>query len=224
MTIKKEAAFIAAFIAAEMLLVFPGDIIGQVLNKSGFVRFQNVDPTDPCSNHNYIVWNIVNGFLSGCKAGTWVYVAGNTGPTGPAGTGSTGATGATGVTGATGSGASVTHVITYSFDGLGAVLTTGDSGRYPTARFACTITTYDASILPSGSLSVDIWKKAGAIPTSSDKISGSSPIDITSNVLVQSGSVSGWSPVSVATGDVFGASIASVTNATSGTIQIWCTP
>jgi hypothetical protein len=155
-------------------------------------------------------------------------VTGSTGATGVTGaTGSTGATGATGATGVTGStgatGATgpTQHVISFSVDGQGAVPAVGDILVYPTAAFACTITRIDISGNPSGSITVDVWKRAGAIPTSAQKISASAPLTLSSAQLAQNGSISGWS-TSVSSGDVFGFSIATVSAVTKVLGQIWC--
>ena len=100
-------------------------------------------------------------------------------------------------------------------------LATGDIKYYPTVDFSCTINRIDISSDQSGSLTVDVWKKAGAIPTSGDKISASAPLTLSSAQLAQNGSISGWT-TSVTSGDVFGFSVASATTVTKAVGQIWC--
>jgi hypothetical protein len=113
------------------------------------------------------------------------------------------------------------HVITFAINGGGSAITTGALGVFPTADYACTINRYDVSGTPSGSITVDIWKAAGAIPTSSDKISASAPVTLSSTTLNQNGSLAGWSKT-VTAGDVFGGTIASASAVTAVTVQIWC--
>ncbi len=113
------------------------------------------------------------------------------------------------------------HTITFSISGGGSTITTGDVLSYPTAAFSCTINRVDISGNPSGSITVDVWKAAGAIPTSGNKISASAPVTLSTSQLNQNGSISGWT-LGVSSGDVFGASVATVSSLTSATVQIWC--
>jgi len=101
------------------------------------------------------------------------------------------------------------------------VITPGDQGVYPSSRFACTINAIDISAKESGSITVDVWKKAGGIPTGSDKISASAPMTLSSAQLNQAGSVSTWTKA-VASGDVFGFSVVTVSTVTRVVGQIWC--
>lgn len=113
------------------------------------------------------------------------------------------------------------HVITFVIDGGGSAINTGDLNLFPTANYDCTINRTDISADVSGSITVDIWKDAGAIPTAADKISASAPVTLSSAQLNQNGSITGWS-TSVSAGDVFGATVATATTVTRVTIQIWC--
>lgn len=83
----------------------------------------------------------------------------------------------------------------------------------------------------SGSLSVDVWKKAGtppptatapSIPTVTDKISASAPVAIASALSAASGTsgVSTWT-TAVAAGDSITFSVASVTTFTSITVELY---
>lgn len=113
------------------------------------------------------------------------------------------------------------HVISFVLDGGGSALTTGDLQVFPTAAYSCTINRTDVSSDASGSITVDIWKKAGAIPAAADKISASAPVTLSSQQLNQSGSISGWT-TAVTAGDVFGGTIASAATVKRVTVQVWC--
>ncbi len=113
------------------------------------------------------------------------------------------------------------HAIPFGVDGGGSVLTTGDIHLYPPVNFACTINRIDISGYPSGSITVDVWKAATAIPASGNKISASAPLTLSSSQLSQNGSLTGWT-TSVSIGDVFGFSIASVTTVQNVTGVLWC--
>lgn len=113
------------------------------------------------------------------------------------------------------------HAIEFTIGNGTDVISTGDAGVYPTAAFACTIIRTDISGKQSGSITVDVWKAAGAIPTSGNKISASAPITLSSSQLNQNGSISGWT-TSVSSGDVFGFSVATVGTVTQVVGQIWC--
>jgi hypothetical protein len=128
---------------------------------------------------------------------------------------------ATGVFGALSAGAGQLHSISFVIDGGGSVIVTGDAKVYPTADFSCTINRWDISADQSGSITIDVWKAAGAIPTSGNKISASAPLTLSTAQLAQNGSRTGWT-AGVSAGDVFGFSVATVTTVTRVTGQIWC--
>jgi hypothetical protein len=113
------------------------------------------------------------------------------------------------------------HSISVSLDGGGVAITTGDVGFFPTTAFACTINRVDISGSPSGSITIDVWKAAGAIPTGANKISASAPLTLSSSQLSQNGSISGWT-TSVASGDVFGFTVVTAATVQKVTGQIWC--
>lgn len=113
------------------------------------------------------------------------------------------------------------HSIAVSLDGGGVAITTGDVGVFPTAAFACTINRVDISADQSGSITIDVWKRAGAIPTSAQKISASAPLTLSSSQLSQNGSLTGWT-TAVASGDVFGFTVVTAATVQKVTGQIWC--
>lgn len=63
----------------------------------------------------------------------------------------------------------------------------------------------------AGSGSIEVWKKAGGIPTSADKISGSDPLALASASYARKTSFSGWSTLAFAAGDVLVFKLASST-------------
>ena len=113
------------------------------------------------------------------------------------------------------------HSVSFVIDGGGSVISTGDAKVYPTADFACTINRIDISADQSGSATVDVWKAAGAIPTSGNKISASAPLTLSSAQLAQNGLLAGWT-LTVSVGDVFGFNVATATTVTRIVGQIWC--
>lgn len=127
----------------------------------------------------------------------------------------------TGAFSALSAGAGQLHSISFVIDGGGSTILTGDAKVYPTADFACTINRIDISADQSGSITVDVWKAAAAIPTSGNKISASAPLTLSAAQLAQNGSLTGWS-TAVSVGDVFGFNVATATTVTRVTGQIWC--
>lgn len=143
-------------------------------------------------------------------------------PCPPAGaTGPTGATGPAGTTGGTGSQGPSLHAITFSIDGGGVAIATGAIGQFSPVDYACTITRVDVTSDQSGSITIDIWKSAGAIPTGANKISASAPITLASSQISLAGSLTGWT-TSVSIGDVFGGTVATASTVTKATAVIWC--
>jgi hypothetical protein len=120
-----------------------------------------------------------------------------------------------------GAAASQLHSISFVIDGGGSVIALGDAKVYPTADFTCTINRWDISADQSGSITVDVWKAAGAIPVAGNKISASAPLTLSTAQLAQNGSLSGWT-LGVSSGDVFGFSVATATTVTRVTGQLWC--
>ncbi len=104
-------------------------------------------------------------------------------------------------------------------------LSTGDTGCYGAAGpYSGTINRVDilgnASSLATCSITVDVWKAAGAYPTSGNKISASAPATLSTAKVAASGSLSGWT-TAVAAGDIFGATIASVTGCVYASMTVY---
>ena len=114
------------------------------------------------------------------------------------------------------------HAITIPIGGAPIVTGTSGVGTPATANFSCTINKAQAVADASGSITVDVWKAAGAIPNSGNKISASAPVTLSSSQLNQDSDISGWD-TTVSSGDVFWANVATVDGSlTSATVQIWC--
>jgi hypothetical protein len=125
-------------------------------------------------------------------------------------------------------GAGQVHTIGFNIGVAGTVISTGDIGFYPGnasnnghGGFSCTIRGVTVSGKPSGSITVDVWKKNGGIPTSADKISASAPITLSSSQWQGDGSLTGWFK-DVSPGDVFGFSVASAATVETVTGVIYC--
>lgn len=125
-------------------------------------------------------------------------------------------------------GAGQVHTISFAIDSGSTVITTGDIGLYPAnaknngnAGFSCTIKSYTLTGTPSGSITVDVWKKNGAVPTSADKISASAPMALSSSTFQGDGSLTGWKK-DISPGDVFGFSVATAATTTKATGVIYC--
>ena len=119
------------------------------------------------------------------------------------------------------SGGNSLHAISFAIDGGGAAIATGDLNIFPEAHYSCTIRRAFASAYPSGSITVDIWKTNAAIPTSSNKISASAPVTLSSAQRSVDTTLTGWT-TSVVDGDVFGATVATASTVQKVTIQLWC--
>ncbi len=119
----------------------------------------------------------------------------------------------------------VPHSINLIFNG-GSSLLTGDNGFFP-GNGPLTGTVSRVDISGSGAAGAactatfDIWKRNAAIPTSSQKISGTDPAALTAANLHQSGSIASWTNTTVAVNDVWSGTVASNTDCTSALIQVW---
>ncbi len=103
----------------------------------------------------------------------------------------------------------VGHTISIPIAGSPIVTGTGSVGIPGLANFACTINKAQIVGNAPGSITVDVWKAAGAVPSSGGKISASAPVTLSSAQLNQNSSLTGWT-ATVTAGDVFWATVASV--------------
>lgn len=113
------------------------------------------------------------------------------------------------------------YMIPLVIDGRGAEIPMGDIEQIFVANFFCNINRIDVSGTPSGSITVDIWNAAGAIPTSGDKISASAPATLSSSRLNLNGSLAAWT-TGVSPGNVISGSVVTVSTVEYVTIQMWC--
>jgi hypothetical protein len=113
------------------------------------------------------------------------------------------------------------HQISFTVDGAGSPVATGTLKDFPTVNFACTINRVTIAADKSGSIAIDIWKTNGAIPTSTNKISSSAPVTLSSSQLNQNSGLTGWT-TAVSPGDVFGFNVTSASTVTHAVGQLWC--
>ncbi len=114
---------------------------------------------------------------------------------------------------------------TFAINGNGSAISTGALLVFSETETGGTIykvlTTGTATSGPANcSITMDIWKKNAALPTSSDKISASAPATLSSAQLSTDTTLTGWSKT-VAAGDIFSGSVATSSGCVSATIQIW---
>ena len=128
-----------------------------------------------------------------------------------------------GAGGGSGPGGSVSRSITIPIAGdpIGTGTTNVGIPSTP-VQFSCTVNKVTLAANAAGSLTVDVWKKAGAVPSASDKISASAPATLSSAQVNSNSAITGWT-TAVSSGDVFWASVASADGIlTTATVQIWC--
>lgn len=118
-----------------------------------------------------------------------------------------------------------THNVTFVLNGGGSTITSGDAFTYiGSGPLSGTINRVDISgggtAGATCSITVDIWKRNAAIPSSANKISASAPATLSTANLSQSGSLSGWS-TSVSANDVWDANVATVTGCVQVIVQVW---
>jgi hypothetical protein len=101
-----------------------------------------------------------------------------------------------------------------SLDGGGAPIVVGTYG-FVRVPFDCTIVSAETLADQSGSISVDVWKKAysGFPPASGDKISASAPMALSSAQKNVDTTLTGWT-VALKAGDILSFNVSSVTTCT----------
>lgn len=112
----------------------------------------------------------------------------------------------------------ITRVIGITVDGNGGVISTGVKG-YIKIPFACTINSWSIVSNASGSVVVDVWKAANAIPTVANTITAAAKPSLTSQQINSSSTLTGWA-TAVSANDVIGFNIDSATTVSRITIEI----
>jgi hypothetical protein len=120
-----------------------------------------------------------------------------------------------------GSGNALIAAITYVFDGGGAVLTTGVKGDL-LIPFACTINSATLQADQSGSIVIDIWKKAyatSAPPTVANTITAAAKPTLTTAQSSQDATLTGWT-TAITANDMLRFNIDSITTCTRVTLTL----
>jgi len=110
--------------------------------------------------------------------------------------------------------------IEFVISGGSGAITTGQKGYLP-IDFSCTIKQARLISDQSGSIVIDVWKKAGAVPTVSDTIDASALPTLSSAQLSTDTTLTGWT-TSVTAGDIFGFNVNSATTVTQVTLALQC--
>lgn len=110
--------------------------------------------------------------------------------------------------------------IIYVVDGGGSALTTGVKGDL-SIPFSCTITSWRLLADQSGSITMDVWKDTygNYPPISTDSITGSAAISITSNAKNESSTLTGWT-TAITAGDTLRFNVSSVSTITRATLTL----
>lgn len=106
-----------------------------------------------------------------------------------------------------------------TMDGGGSAITTGVKG-FVTIPFACRITGWYIVADVSGSIVIDVWKAAGAVPTVANSIAGSEKPTLSSGTVANDVSLTTWTTLDVAAGDVIGFNVDSASTVTKCTLSI----
>lgn len=109
--------------------------------------------------------------------------------------------------------------VTVTIDGGGSAITTGALGKFPTIPYSGTIQSIEIAADQTGSIVVDIWKAASAIPTNSDSITDSTPPTLSSQQRETDSTLTNWT-TAVAAGDVLGFEVDSAAAVTSAVLTI----
>lgn len=113
---------------------------------------------------------------------------------------------------------SVIRSLVFTVGSGGSVPATGVAG-YLVVPFSGTIDRWDIVADASGSIVLDVWKRAGAIPTVTHTIAGSEKPTLSSAQIGSDTNLTTWT-TSVAAGDVFGINIDSVSTIKQATLTI----
>jgi hypothetical protein len=105
--------------------------------------------------------------------------------------------------------------IKVNLDNGGSVITTGEGTSFYTASEYGKIIGWHITGYPSGSIVLDIWKRAGAIPTNADSITGTEKPTLSSQQINSDTNLTTWTDKRIRPGDVLGIEIESVSSLTS---------
>jgi hypothetical protein len=116
------------------------------------------------------------------------------------------------------SGSGPVRAVGITIDGGGSAITTGTKGfiRVP---YAGTLAEWSIVADQSGSIVIDVWKKANAIPAVTETITASDKPTLSSAQINSSTALTGWT-TSVAANDVFGFKVDSAATVTRVTIVL----
>ena len=180
------------------------------------------------SSDKTINFSGINISITSAATNTLVFSAGTGGGGGTTVTGGTYSAGTLTLDNSTGGTVSVTGFpATTSFgvtvDGSGGVITTGQKG-YIRIPYGFTITSWTLIGSPSGSITFDIWRTNGAIPTVANTIigGGGTKPNLSTSTYATSSTLTNWT-ITGATGDVIGWNVDSCTTTTIATLQLFVT-
>lgn len=99
-------------------------------------------------------------------------------------------------------------------------VTTGQIGSYVTAPFAGTITAWDAAV-NAGTFTIKFWKIASgtASPTAANAIN-TTGVGISTGTAIRSTTLTDFTTLAVAAGDIFGCAITAVSGAAIVSVQL----
>ena len=109
--------------------------------------------------------------------------------------------------------------ITLTIDGGGSAITAGALGKFPTVPYSGEIESVEVAADQTGSIVIDVWKAADAIPTDTNSITGSNPATLSTAQRSQDETLTGWT-TSISAGDVLGFEVDSVSTVQEVTLTI----
>lgn len=116
-------------------------------------------------------------------------------------------------------GGDFTEEIVVTFDGGGAVLTTGDTRTYYTVPYQGEIVEWFLTGDPSGNVVVDVWNSQTGIPSNADSITAGASPSLSSQSIASSRSLPGWKR-SFGSGSTFGFEVESVGTITKAILTL----
>jgi hypothetical protein len=104
-------------------------------------------------------------------------------------------------------------------DGAGTTIATGVKG-YITVPFACTVQAWYLVGDTAGDLVIDVWKKAGALPTVADTIAGTEKPTLSGTAYALDSNLTTWGTLGIAAGDVIAFNVDSAGTVQKATLSI----